>query len=143
MLSFWLRDDQFERIEAMLPGKRSDPGRSATDNRLFVEAVLWIARTGSPWRDLLNSDSGTATTNDSPVGHGWGYGIVSSRISRETPILKKSLSIASLCAPISMRRALQKKQRPSSRTIPRRAEYQDTCLGRGTRVPGKVSPDRW
>ena len=52
MLRFWLRDDQFERLEAMLPGKRSDPGRSATDNRLFVEAVLWIARTGSPWRDL-------------------------------------------------------------------------------------------
>jgi transposase len=52
MVRFWLRDDQFERIEAMLPGKRSDPGRTAADNRLFVEAVLWIACTGSPWRDL-------------------------------------------------------------------------------------------
>ena len=52
MVRFWLRDDQFERIEAMLPGKRCDPGRTAADNRLFVEAVLWIARTGSPWRDL-------------------------------------------------------------------------------------------
>jgi len=48
----WLRDDQFERIAALLPGKASDPGRTAADNRLFVEAVLWIARTGSPWRDL-------------------------------------------------------------------------------------------
>ena len=27
-------------------------GRHGADNRLFVEAVLWIARTGSPWRDL-------------------------------------------------------------------------------------------
>ena len=52
MVRFWLRGDQFERIEAMLPGKQSDPGRTAADNRLFVEAVLWIARTGSPWRDL-------------------------------------------------------------------------------------------
>jgi len=52
MSRVWLRDDQFERIAALLPGKASDPGRTAADNRLFVEAVLWIARTGSPWRDL-------------------------------------------------------------------------------------------
>ncbi|MFN7780135.1 MAG: transposase [Betaproteobacteria bacterium] len=47
-----LSDAQRKRIEQMLPGKRGDPGRTAADNRLFVEAVLWIARTGSPWRDL-------------------------------------------------------------------------------------------
>jgi transposase len=47
-----LRNDQWERIEDLLPGKASDPGVTAKDNRLFVEAVLWIARTGSPWRDL-------------------------------------------------------------------------------------------
>lgn len=52
MVRVVLRDDQFERIAALLPGKVSDPGRTASDNRLFVEAVLWIARTGSPWRDL-------------------------------------------------------------------------------------------
>lgn len=47
-----LRNDQWERIEHLLPGKGSDPGATAKDNRLFVEAVLWIARTGAPWRDL-------------------------------------------------------------------------------------------
>ena len=47
-----LRDEQWERIAPLLPGKVGDPGRSAADNRLFVEAVLWIARTGAPWRDL-------------------------------------------------------------------------------------------
>jgi transposase len=48
----FLRNEQWQRIEAMLPGKVTDPGRTATDNRLFIEAVLWIARTGAPWRDL-------------------------------------------------------------------------------------------
>ena len=47
-----LSDDQYDRIAPLLQGKSTDPGRTAGDNRLFVEAVLWIARTGSPWRDL-------------------------------------------------------------------------------------------
>lgn len=47
-----LRDDQWKRIALLLPGKIGDPGRSAGDNRLFMEAVLYIARTGGPWRDL-------------------------------------------------------------------------------------------
>jgi transposase len=47
-----LRNDQWERIAPELPGKPGDPGVTAKDNRLFVEAVWWIARTGAPWRDL-------------------------------------------------------------------------------------------
>jgi transposase len=47
-----LRDDQWDRITHLLPGKPGDRGRTAADNRLFVEAVLWIARSGAPWRDL-------------------------------------------------------------------------------------------
>ena len=47
-----LSDEQWERIAPLLPGKSGDPGRTAADNRLFVEAVLWVVRTGSPWRDL-------------------------------------------------------------------------------------------
>ena len=47
-----LRDDQWARIEQLLPGKAGDRGCTAKNNRLFVEAVLWILRTGSPWRDL-------------------------------------------------------------------------------------------
>lgn len=47
-----LRDDQWDRIKDLLPGKVTDPGVTGKDNRLFVEAVLWIDRTGSPWRDL-------------------------------------------------------------------------------------------
>jgi transposase len=47
-----LRDDQWDRIKDLLPGKPGDRGVTAADNRLFVEAVLWLLRTGAPWRDL-------------------------------------------------------------------------------------------
>jgi transposase len=43
---------QWERIAPELPGKVGYPGRNGDDNRLFVEGVLWVARTGAPWRDL-------------------------------------------------------------------------------------------
>lgn len=47
-----LKDCAWERLAPHLPGKVGDPGRSGADNRRFVEAVLWLARTGAPWRDL-------------------------------------------------------------------------------------------
>lgn len=52
MSRFILRDDQWERIEPLLSGKISDCGVTAKNNRLFLEAVLWVNRTGAPWRDL-------------------------------------------------------------------------------------------
>ena len=52
MVRALLRDDQWDRVKECLPGKASDRGVTAKDNRRFLEAVLWIARTGSPWRDL-------------------------------------------------------------------------------------------
>jgi len=47
-----LSDQQWKRIAKLCVGKPEDPGGTGADNRMFVEAVLWIARTGSPWRDL-------------------------------------------------------------------------------------------
>ena len=47
-----LTDAQWARMQPHCRGKVTDPGRTGGDGRLFLEAVLWIARTGSPWRDL-------------------------------------------------------------------------------------------
>lgn len=47
-----MTDAQWQRIEHRVPGKAGDRGATGKDNRRFVDAVLWIARTGAPWRDL-------------------------------------------------------------------------------------------
>jgi len=47
-----LTNAQWARIERLVPGKAGDRGRTGEDNRLFVDAVLWVLRTGAPWRDL-------------------------------------------------------------------------------------------
>ncbi len=47
-----LTDGQWARIKDLASGKATDCGVTGRDNRLFLDAVLWIARTGSPWRDL-------------------------------------------------------------------------------------------
>ena len=52
MIRLMLSDALWERIALELSGKAGDPGRSGKNNRQFIEAVLWVARTGSPWRDL-------------------------------------------------------------------------------------------
>lgn len=47
-----LRDSQWDVIKDSLPGKVGDRGRSGEDNRAFIRAVMWIGRTGAPWRAL-------------------------------------------------------------------------------------------
>jgi transposase len=47
-----IKDEDWERIKDLLPVQAGDPGVTAKDNRLFVNAVLWIGKTGAPWRDL-------------------------------------------------------------------------------------------
>src|SRR5215475_8079270 len=47
-----LTDAKWQSIEQLVPGKPGDRGRHGKDNRLFVDAVLWLVRTGVPWRDL-------------------------------------------------------------------------------------------
>jgi transposase len=47
-----LNQVQWERIAPLLPGKAGDPGRTAIDNRLFVNGALWVLRSGAHWCDL-------------------------------------------------------------------------------------------
>ncbi len=47
-----ISDEDFRRIEHLLPGRPGQHGGVARDNRRFLDAVLWIARTGAAWADL-------------------------------------------------------------------------------------------
>ncbi|WP_227000731.1 transposase [Komagataeibacter diospyri] len=49
---FVLTDAHWTKMASLCLGKKTDRGRSGKDNRLFIEAVLRIARPGNPWRDL-------------------------------------------------------------------------------------------
>ena len=59
-----LRDDQFARIENLLPGRPGTVGRNSDlGNRLFVDAVIWKFRVGVPWRDLPERFGGWCNTH--------------------------------------------------------------------------------
>lgn len=47
-----LSDEQWDAIRNLIPGKKSDPGRTGRNNRLFVNAVVFVLKTGIPWPDL-------------------------------------------------------------------------------------------
>jgi len=48
-----ISDEDWVRIKDMLPPERTGkPGRPSGDNRTALNGILWIARSGAPWRDL-------------------------------------------------------------------------------------------
>jgi len=112
----------------LLPGKSSDCGVTAKDNRSFHETVLWIARTGAPWRDL-------------PPRYGhwhrvyvrynrWSHKGVWERIFETVagdPDLEYLMVDAALSASINMVQPQKNATRTSPRSISRRAEHKDSC----------------
>jgi len=47
-----LSQAQWEKIKDLLPGRKEYVGRTAADNRQFVNGVLWVLRSGARWHDL-------------------------------------------------------------------------------------------
>jgi len=47
-----ITDRMWSLMEPQCLGRKTDPGRTGGDARLFLEVVLWIARTDCPWCDL-------------------------------------------------------------------------------------------
>ena len=47
-----LTEGQWGRIRDLLPGRQESVGRTAANNRAFVNGVLWVLRSGARWSDL-------------------------------------------------------------------------------------------
>ena len=48
-----LTDTEYSQIEKLLPPERNGKqGRPSKDNRTMLNGIIWIARSGAPWRDL-------------------------------------------------------------------------------------------
>ena len=47
-----LTDEQWERLQPLLPPQNPKTGRPAEDHRRIINGILWVIRTGAPWRDL-------------------------------------------------------------------------------------------
>ncbi len=86
MSRFELSDEQWERVEVLLPGRPGSSGRRGQDNRLFLDAVLWMARTGRRGVIFLSVlVRGTASSNGLIAGRRRVCGRQFSRLCK-TPI---------------------------------------------------------
>ncbi len=47
-----LSNEQWERLKSLLPSEKPRTGKPNHDHRRVVNGILWILRTGAPWRDL-------------------------------------------------------------------------------------------
>ncbi len=47
-----LTDAQWKKLHSLLPPQKPSTGRPAQDHRTVINGILWVLRTGSPWRCL-------------------------------------------------------------------------------------------
>ena len=144
-----LTDEQWDRIKDLVPGKDGDPGRSGSNNRLFIDAVLYVLKTGVPWRDLPERFG-----NWNSVWRRfdrWGENGIWKKIVKELSELDleelqiDSTSIKVHLAAIGGRREADEKRGcgspPRSWPFSRRSEYQGPrCCGRSG-TPRRDAPE--
>jgi transposase len=58
-----LTNDEWQRLEPLLPPQKPKTGRPAADHRRIINGMLWIARTGAPWRDLPERSGAIGTVS--------------------------------------------------------------------------------
>ncbi len=121
-----LSETQWRRIAALLPGKTSDPGRTGVDNRLSVNGVLWVLRSGARWHDLPERYGKWKTAHKRFTR--WAKaGVWESIFAALTsdPDNEISCSIAPWCAPTSRRRPEKRGPKSGSGAFQRWTNHQN------------------
>ena len=141
MRRFELSDEQWQRVKSLLPGQPGSPGRSAGNNRLFLDAVLWTLRTGAPWRDLPEQFGLWNTTFQR--FNRWAKKGVWQRVfdALQEPDLEWVMLDATIIRAHVHAAGAQKKRRPGAWTLTRWIWNQDSCGLRRPGQPGEIPAD--
>src|SRR5215510_14322312 len=137
MPRYGLRDDQWQRIKDLLPGRIGHVGVTAQDNRRFVEAVLYRYRAGIPWRDLPErfGDWKNIHRRFSRWAKTGVWERVFEHLAREADNEYAMLDSTIVRAHQHSAGAPKKRCGPGNRPKPRRIEHKNPCPGRCTRQP--------
>lgn len=143
-----LDEAQWARIAPLLPGKASDPGRTGSDNRLFVNGVLWVLRSGThlagPSRALRQVEDGAQALQPLGGGRGLGEGLRRSRRGPGQPVSDAGFDPGQ-GAPAGDDRSRQRLKKGGARSgcgaFPRRTDHQGPHGLRHVRS-ARPGPDR-
>ena len=138
-----LNETQWTKISLLLPGKAGDPGRSVTDNRLFVNGCLWILRSGAHWCDLPERYGKWKTVHRRFSR--WCHAGVWERVfaALTTDRDNQYLMIDSTIVRAHQRRAEKGGQRSGAGAFPRRTDHQDPHAGRCARPSAPLYRHGW
>ena len=118
-----LSDEKWALVRPFIPKHR---GRHGGDERKFIEAVLWIASTGSPWRDLPQ-ELGRWNHVDQRFGYGCSKGHFEAIFKAvQQPDMEEAMIDSTSCKTHQASSGAQKKGSSIDRLLLRRAEHQDS-----------------
>ena len=139
-----LTDAQWYRLAPLLPSQRPSLGRPSKDHRTIINGILWVVRTGAPWRDLPERYGPWPTVASVSTGggeRGCGSDSWGSCSSRPMPLASWSGEYISWMAPWSgpINMLLEPKggRGPGSRPLPRGLWHQGSpACGREGQASG-------
>ena len=144
MRRYALRDDQWDRIKDILPGREGHVGATAKNNRLFVEAVLYRYRAGMPWRDLPErfGDPIKIHTRFSRWAKSGVWKKMFEMLAADADNEYAMIDARSYARTSTVPAPKKRRRRPGDRAQQRRVEHQNPCHGRCAWQSADVPADR-